>query len=231
VLDTTGSESEAFNPPAYAVHANRLAKSLLSEYGDIDKILIERQRWRSAGGKGVLEWTVRVNTFEAMLHAVLVCLCAEGRWSGTVESVSPQRVSAFWVSKAVLPQNNALGRRKKGATADENTSKTKRHSPRDIKIAKTGVVKDWLRAKDMVQLKTESVRETASVFADRDPGQSVGRKTVAKKLDDLADCLLQAMAWTEWEQNRENTSRGRMPTAAILRAPPLSLPQTIHVLV
>jgi len=145
-----------------------------------------------------------------MLHAVLVCLCAEGRWSGTVESVSPQRVSAFWVSKAVLSQNNALGRRKKG-TVNENTSKTKQHNPRDIKNAKTGLVKDWLRAKDMVQLKTEGVRETASLFTDRDSGQSMGRKTVAKKLDDLADCLLQAMAWTKWKQSRAALRAGYLP--------------------
>ena len=34
-------------------------------------ILIERQRFRSSSSPAILDWTIRVNTLEAMIYAIL----------------------------------------------------------------------------------------------------------------------------------------------------------------
>jgi len=58
-------------------------------------VLVERQRFRSGGGSGVYEWTVRVNSLEAMLYATFTTLKALGHWDGVVIPVDPKRVGTF----------------------------------------------------------------------------------------------------------------------------------------
>ncbi|KAF2707023.1 ribonuclease H-like protein, partial [Pleomassaria siparia CBS 279.74] len=89
-----------------------LAHTLLPYKPDV--ILIERQRWRSAGGVAVLQWTVRVNTLEGMLWAILTALRAESKSSSTqggnsytgdrdydIFGVDPKRVGYFWIGEDV----------------------------------------------------------------------------------------------------------------------------------
>jgi len=101
----------AFEPATYAKLAYNLITSLLITHNPTT-ILIERQRWRSGGAATVLEWTIRVNMFEGMLHAVLETLrgkaLVEGEGKGRkgggsfpdVYGVSPKRVFDFWAEQS-----------------------------------------------------------------------------------------------------------------------------------
>ncbi|KAL5120535.1 hypothetical protein ACEQ8H_001553 [Pleosporales sp. CAS-2024a] len=85
-------------------------KTVLQHTPDI--ILIERQRWRSAGGAAIQQWTVRVNTLEAMLWSALETMRVEhgnasSRFGDTqrqdrnyqVYGVDPKRVGQFWLGQ------------------------------------------------------------------------------------------------------------------------------------
>jgi cruciform cutting endonuclease 1 len=84
-----------------------LTQTLLSYKPDI--VLIERQRWRSSGGVAIQQWTVRVNTLEGMLWAILTALRAESKVTDALSreqnrdydifGVDPKRVGRFWIGE------------------------------------------------------------------------------------------------------------------------------------
>ena len=216
-LETT-SVKEAFDPATYSQYAYHLIKFLLSDpskpTGSIRSthVLIERQRFRSMGGSAVQEWTLRVNMFEAMIYAVLKTFSELGGWKGTVHTVTPAKVSNFWLS-----ESQAGGTGIKGSKAART------------KTAKIGLVEEWLRetlkpkgprrlagysssrfelhgqAAKMVEAFVDKRRGSKTIPANNDMNRSSSRseKVQVGKLDDLADCLLQGMAWVQWEKNRE----------------------------
>ena len=82
--------------------------------GAPDIILIERQRWRSGGGSAVQQWTLRVNTLEGMLWAILQTMYYErllmqkhrkGKETLSKEKlyeifgVDPKRVGNYWLGE------------------------------------------------------------------------------------------------------------------------------------
>ncbi|KAH0550878.1 hypothetical protein GP486_007759 [Trichoglossum hirsutum] len=192
------SARETFEPQTFASLAYLLLVDTLLSYGPT-LVLIERQRYRSAGSSAVQEWTVRVNMFEGMLYAVLHTLHAEGRWKGTVRGVTPGKVGGFWV----------------GGTATSTAKSAKWRN----KTAKIDLVGSWLEAggNGVLALGTDEASQTASAFLERWKGRGKRRSasktsdtvTAAEgaderpsKLDDLADCLLQGLAWIRWEENK-----------------------------
>jgi len=143
-----------------------------------DTILIERQRYRSAGGAAIQEWTVRVNMLESMFHAVLHTLRAQG---GKVKefdvfSVSPRRITGFWL-----------------ADLDEKLN------ARETKLKKISVAKDILKG-DQVGVNVEIAGQAKEV-ADALVGDT-GRNASMKKVDDVADSMLQGLGWWKWHINR-----------------------------
>lgn len=197
---------EAFDPATLSKAAYTLLRErLLPE--DPTHILIERQRFRSMGSKHILEWTIRVNMFESILYAVLCTLKSEGVWSGQVVSVTPGKVGPFWLGEEDDPllkdEGAGNGHRK------ERKSKSAKVKNKGMKI---DLVRRWLEAGDVVGLGNEDVEGMARQYMekwDRAPG---GRKAILiekekgqeqmGKLDDLADSLLQGMAWIQWEENK-----------------------------
>ncbi|KAL8930189.1 MAG: hypothetical protein Q9208_000806 [Pyrenodesmia sp. 3 TL-2023] len=135
-------------------------------------ILIERQRFRSMGGSSVQEWTLRVNMFEAMLYATLHTLRQAGKWEGEVLPVEPNKVSRFWI-----------GGEERGRGKGEKTKKRKMAMARELVAGGTEVV---------VERRTEGLWGEVT-------GRAEGK---AGKFDDLADSLLQGLAWVRWEENR-----------------------------
>lgn len=165
------------------------------------------------GAAAVQEWTLRVNMFEAMLHAVLETMGREGRWGGEVWAVSPGKVASFWVGR---------GKGDDGGEGQDDGGKK-----RGNKGVKIDVVGGWLVSGGVVRLEGQA-EGMGRVFlgrwrgvgggsgSGRKRGRSVkgkgtegedkdGREMVEAgvgKLDDLADCLLQGVAWVKWQENR-----------------------------
>ena len=182
---------ETFDPLTYSDHAYSFVNNLLfsSSYPAPTQILIERQRFRSMGGSAVQEWTLRVNMFEAMLYAVLKTLYSEGKWHGNVHPVAPGKVSKFWLG-------------------DGEVTKEKRGNGKREKI---DLVNRWLNDEDRKFELSEGALETAGSWQRKRSGRKgKGKEELGAKmgkLDDLADCLLQGLAWINWQQNKRTLVR------------------------
>lgn len=201
----------AYMPSSYASATYRFITDILQKY-DPTHILIEQQRFRSGGGSAVAEWTIRVGIFEAMLHATLRTLQEERKDKlnlHTVTSVNPARTARFW-----LEGNRIL----------DNPLGPKKITGREGKQAKIDTVgHSFLRPEDnLVQVDTAQAKAMQAAFLERWLATSKGAKRFKppkrvssaeksqvimgpklSKLDDLADCLLQAIAWLEWQHTRE----------------------------
>ena len=237
---TSGSESkenakekDTFSPPLYAHHAYTLLTTLLQTYKPTH-ILIERQRFRSAGGSAVQEWTLRVGVFEGMLYTVLYTLARQGFFThagtGTgagagagdgnrgitvpvplAKGVEPSRVVRYWEDRVLSP-----------SASEEEEGKKKRKTSKEGKKAKIDVVGGWLS--DAGETGGGDISTSLSVGNDVELQNTVNtylakwrgkrekskEKTLKKdigKLDDLADCFLQGMTWLEWQIIRGRVAR------------------------
>lgn len=178
--ESTSALVESFEPIDFAGKAYSLMKYSLDKYQP-DTILIERQRYRSAGGAAIQEWTVRVNMLESMFHAVLHTLRAEkgiGKHFD-VFSVSPKRITGFWL-----------------ADVDEKLN------ARETKLKKIRVAKDIVKG-DQVGMNVEIVGDAKEV-AEALVGNTGGNASM-KKVDDIADSMLQGLTWWKWHTNRLET--------------------------
>ncbi|KAK7527470.1 mitochondrial resolvase Ydc2 [Phyllosticta citriasiana] len=206
-------EKESFLPSALSHIAYTLLTHALLPHTP-DTLLIEQQRYRSQGSSAVQEWTYRVNMLEGMLWAVIKTLKAEedkkagarlasssssdGKSASTADAsssvplpsphaVSPQRVANFWM--AATP----LGRALMAAKQPRRQSGRLKVEKRD----KIAFLSAWLArssGSDAVAIPSivDAIMDEEGGASERDIG----------KLDDLADCLLQAAAWARWEGNR-----------------------------
>ncbi|KAF2833709.1 ribonuclease H-like protein, partial [Ophiobolus disseminans] len=126
-----------------------------------DIILIERQRWRSASSAAIQQWTVRVNTLEAMLWAILETLRTERltnisrakdevrKRDYEIHGVDPKRVGQYWLGQhakaAVEGEESCISI----AEADEDLGgKVTKKIPRSKaeKKAKIALLRSWLSA-------------------------------------------------------------------------------------
>ena len=188
------TSKEGYDPATYARYAYKLVTFLLERYKP-QHILIERQRFRTGSFMAVQEWTLRVNMFEGMLYAILESLSQRGEWAGNVYAISPARVMSFWDDKA-------------------HVLKSKRLSTKNVKI---DLAAEWLLSSEKSTkvnfAPSSNAEETRLAFIskrkggknvrinqqDLESGQSL--EVEIGKLDDLADCLLQGMAWLQWLEN------------------------------
>ncbi|KXT00636.1 hypothetical protein AC579_867 [Pseudocercospora musae] len=195
-------DKAAFLPSTMSRTAYSITRELLSH--EPDDILIERQRFRSGGAATILEWTIRVNMLESMIWA---CLETLRSISGTllfphVHSISPKRVAAFWVSGKNVPLHPPLDVFQNGGTAEP------------LKLAGTGrekidkgdkveIVRSWIRGESDVRLTFDGdASRIAEAFKIPKRNAKIAQQLAGGKLDDLADCLLQAVAHLRWQDNR-----------------------------
>ena len=186
-------EKEPFSPPLYATNAYTLVTKLLSTYNPTH-ILIERQRFRSAGGSAVQEWTLRVGVMEGMLYAVLHALRQERGGDVSkiqVHGIEPKRVVQYWID------------RERGG---------EKMSAREVKRAKIEIVGGWLGSGHggKIGIPEEGVvRDLVDAYLGKvnKEGGRGGKRVEVGKLDDLADCLLQGVTWMEWEGMRGRLAR------------------------
>jgi len=201
-------ENDTYTPSALSTTALGLVKNILLPHKP-STILIERQRFRSANAAAVQEWTLRVNLLEGMIWAILRALGhGDGGVMG-VESVSPARVAGFWVQGTGTGTGTGKGKGKGKGRVEKGD--------------KIGVVGRWLEDEVGVRFEGEAerVREAflgkcrgvvkekkkvpmVELDAARRERGGEGERRVEDigKLDDLADCLLQAAAWVKWRGNR-----------------------------
>ena len=170
------STIESFEPLEYAQKAYSLMHSALQSYRP-HTILIERQRYRSAGGAAIQEWTVRVNMLESMFHATLHTLAQTCGHDIVVRSVSPRRITGFWL-----------------ADVDEKMN------VRETKMAKVACAERIVRGEESLDEggMVEFVGEARMVAE----GFNRGKRGDRSKFDDLADSMLQGLGWWKWHVNR-----------------------------
>lgn len=172
----TITKTASFEPIGYAKLAYQLVAHLLSTYKPTT-IIIERQRWRSGGASSVLEWTIRVNMFEGMIHAALEAMgqqwkvrqlegtqvvragrkesersgdvLAEIKQFPDVYSVSPKRVFDFWDDRVRASQ----GPDGEGSDSGNNACVTKKAGSKTKaqKQLKINIVQDWLQENAQAQ--------------------------------------------------------------------------------
>jgi len=192
-----GDTKPFFTPSNIAPLAYQLSQTLL-KYNPTT-ILIERQRFRSARGSAVQEWTLRVNMLEAMLWACFETsrgLAGNRGHAGDfeVKEMNPSRIAAFWNSKPdMVGDVEAVV---KGQTAPEQMEVQEKTARGMEKKEKIKLVKNWLD--EGVVIGTPEVRDVVTGFDDskgRKRGEGVGKK------DDFADCLVQGVTAAIWQSN------------------------------
>jgi cruciform cutting endonuclease 1 len=219
-----------FRPSSLAETALTITDSILRDH-EPTHILIERQRFRSMGGSSVQEWTLRVNMLESMLYACFETMRAHVQITGArfpeVIEMSPARVARFWcggdsTSVDAAFDDVAVGQSKttKRRAADVMKEEVVKGGKID-KRAKIDVLRRWLAADEFplpphmaVQLHfSDQAQDTAAAFNTDTSSKKARKKREAAstdsgppKLDDLADCLLQGVAWVRWEENKRKLS-------------------------
>lgn len=170
-----------------------------------DIVTLERQRFRTVGGSGVFEWTLRVNSLESMLYAALATLRRMGRWpAGRVEAVVAMSVLEFMAVQEMGPAGSTIW------------AKTRQG---DNKKVKKDIVGKMLQAGEGVRLalgeeggKETGVHAVRREYVEKWSGTGTKRGKAGveslKKLDDLADCLLQGIAFIRWQENKHRLLEG-----------------------
>jgi cruciform cutting endonuclease 1 len=138
--------------------AHRLVTQEVLGY-EPDIILIEKQRWRSGGGSAIQQWTIRVNTLEAMLWAILETqkgsaqIDARGKSASTkrdyeVFGIDPKRVGHYWLeqhARAVAEKTRSEAPTLPMSPSDEESAQGKKLSrSKAEKKAKISLLRSWL---------------------------------------------------------------------------------------
>ncbi|GIJ82358.1 hypothetical protein Asppvi_000865 [Aspergillus pseudoviridinutans] len=226
-------EKHTFSPAEYARTAYALVTGLLHAYRPTH-VLIERQRFRSGGGSAVQEWTLRVGVFEGMLYAVLHALGCERQQQGgagaapVVLGVEPRRVGAYWEGRLEVDGP----KKKKKASAREGKKVKINLAGEWLRAAMVGVEAGSgsgsgspfrLSVADDPELRALVDAYLRRWAGKSNPGTSVSRAKAegqvaaeddgavieppdVRKMDDLADCLVQGVTWLEWQAMKQRVA-------------------------
>ncbi|KAI1471232.1 Ydc2-catalyt-domain-containing protein [Daldinia caldariorum] len=123
-LEDGVEDPDRYSPASLAVATDRLVRHDLLPLKPTH-VLIERQRWRSHGAAAVQEWTLRVNTLEAMLHATFRTLKELGHWDGEMVPMAPNRVTRFWPPPPGLAVSEEAPKKKRSSRAAKEEKEEK----------------------------------------------------------------------------------------------------------
>ncbi|KAL1797371.1 hypothetical protein ACET3X_003977 [Alternaria dauci] len=200
--DTTGAdeESDPYSADALSKTAYGLLKNTILT-GSPDIVLIEKQRWRSGGGSAVQQWTLRVNTLEGMLWAVLQTMSAERLKGGAealdaenvyeVFSADPKRVGQYWLTQATGHVQEVDKKVQKvtddlevesGAEGDKPVTRKKPSRTKAEKQAKIAILRSWLTS---IPASTASAMRasTPSITFSMAPGAEATREALCGPLE------------------------------------------------
>ena len=193
---TPEAEKEAFDPSTFANYSYKFIQSILTAHQPTH-VLIERQRFRSGGASAVQEWTIRVGVFEGMLHAVLKTLSEEHGLQVVVHGVDPGRVTRYWLEGTAARGSQRI-----------RSSKESKKAKIDIVSKSFGGSGEALVGigLESSQANHQAVGQVVDAFLAKRNGKDCSRQgkdsTDLLKLDDLSDCLLQGVAWLNWQNKR-----------------------------
>ncbi|KAM0809563.1 putative Mitochondrial resolvase Ydc2 catalytic domain-containing protein [Seiridium cardinale] len=204
--ESSSVEEDLWSPGNMAGMTLKLVQDQLLNFSEPPThILIERQRFRSGGGAAVQEWTLRVNTLEAMIYSTLNTLKKCGHWQGDIIPISPKRVGPFWIEDTAIHD---------AAEPDGKEPKSRKNAKARHKKAKIDLVGNWLL--DGKITPTDQAQVVSKSYLDRWQGKRAKKPSTEavglageplQKLDDLADCLLQGLAWLKWQDNKRLLAR------------------------
>ena len=157
--------------------------------------------------------------FEAMLYAILQTYMAEGKWKGEVVPVLPSKVVKYWIDggeDGVSERGIDMGDEK--TVKKDGKGKRSSLGAEKSKARKMGVVRDMVQNGSGIELQGQ-----AREMGDLVMGKVEGKKRADKgkglgKFDDLADCLLQGLAWVKWEENKRLVWKKGLEALDILTA-------------
>ena len=153
-------------------------------------ILIERQRFRSGGQAAVQEWTIRVGVFEGMLYAVLRTLAEQKLHECEVVPILPVQVNQYWMAQ---PSETSV--------QPEGRIAAKAMKQHKIKLVGSLLEESDVQSTQM-SLSSAALQTQNAFLAKLNGVKSREKEHEFKKLDDLSDCLLQGLAWVNWQRNR-----------------------------
>ncbi|KAJ4400484.1 hypothetical protein N0V91_008636 [Didymella pomorum] len=201
--DWTAAERDdnQFSPSVLSGTAYKfIAEEVLS--ADPDVVLIEKQRWRSGGGSAVQQWTLRVNTLEAMLWAVLETVKRTHQYrSGSkkafvsaefdVRAVDPKRVGQYWLGQHA----RALSERDEEALAhDVSALSVGIDEPDDVGEADSKAAKKPSRSKAEKSAKIAILRSWLAEHAMSSvPSTPTRMPRIAFSIDPSAEATRQAL--------------------------------------
>lgn len=132
--------------------------------------------------------------------------------------IAPGKVGPFWLEGEGEVTTTALEEAGIGESSQASIVKTKTRNAKLAKAlnkgAKIDLVRNWLAIGDRVGVDSPDVEALVKAYLDKwdkKPGGVKGKRaakdavaTIEKmgKLDDLADSLLQGMAFIQWEENK-----------------------------
>ena len=124
-----GEDEDSFTPEKLSHMAYWFLNRMIDQHQP-DVVLIERQRWRSASSPTIQQWTLRVNTLEAIMWGILTTLKSQQssektKFNGWIRAVDPKRVGHFWLDN-ITPTTTVEPKRVKSDS---------RSKPRSIEIA------------------------------------------------------------------------------------------------
>jgi cruciform cutting endonuclease 1 len=201
-----------YDPLKYAHAAYHFVDNILQEHKPTH-VLIEQQRFRSGGGSAVQEWTIRVGVFEGMLHAILRTLQEERKDKLGLQAVvpiNPSRTVRFWLEGrqgvGTVPAKKMTGREGKQAKIEIVGESFMGNGDRLVKTGE-GQARSMENAFMNRWCTTSKIPGKPGLRSKKFPDLSASDASNAKvpklsKLDDLADCLLQGLAWLEWQRLR-----------------------------
>jgi cruciform cutting endonuclease 1 len=220
----------AYSPSRYADAAYGFITHMLARC-EPTHILIERQRFRSGGGSAVAEWTLRVGVFEGMLHAILHTLREERKQQQQqcrledVVSIDPARSARFWLeggggggeregrkmsgregkqAKIDLLAKSFLHLEGLDSSSSSSSSSMLEPGSAQVKAMQRAFLHRWAAtSKAGKALRTEGKIFPALLLTCGEGAAATPPSIQPQKLDDLADCLLQALAWLRWRRMRD----------------------------
>lgn len=164
---------------------------------------------------------------ESMLWATLKTLSEEKVWNGKVVEIAPRKVGSFWIEETELSGSETEPK----FTKVRNSKEAKiRNKGAKVDLVRKWLEADdkgnphQIFPGKMVHLGSAQVQEVKELYTEKwdrkvgrmkkhspkskalseDEGKQIMEvKEEVGKLDDLADCLLQGVAWLKWQENRQ----------------------------